>query len=148
MPELSDTVLETCAACGDAADVTETAACSCTIADDKRRYRTRTAGRGSAGRVVEDGETVEEAVLREAARGNRCFRSPTRSSSPRLWTTRGDGRTVSLFYIVAGLDRRTSTSTKARESGVHRIEDLPDLKITRSSGARSTASTSADRGNP
>lgn len=81
------------------------------------------------GGAVEDGETVEDAVLREV-----CEETGLQIADPIFLTEavdhEGDGRVVSLFYIVGGVRPEDIDLHEGAGVGVHRIEDLLDLKMT------------------
>jgi ADP-ribose pyrophosphatase YjhB (NUDIX family) len=81
------------------------------------------------GGAVEDGETAEDAVRREVHEETRL-----QIADPVFLTEavdrEGDGRVVSLFYIVGGVCPEDIDLHEGAGVGVHRIEDLPKLKMT------------------
>ena len=81
------------------------------------------------GGAVEGGETVEEAVRREVRE-----ETGLEIEDPVFLTEtvdhEGDGRTVSLFYLVSSVCPEDIDLQEGAGVAVHRIEDLPGLKIT------------------
>jgi 8-oxo-dGTP pyrophosphatase MutT (NUDIX family) len=81
------------------------------------------------GGAVEDGETVEEALHREVAEETGLV-----ISDPVFLTDavdhEGDGRLVSLFYVFGNFRPDDIDLHEGAGVGIHRVEDLPGLKIT------------------
>jgi 8-oxo-dGTP diphosphatase len=81
------------------------------------------------GGAVEDGETVEEALHREVAEETGLV-----ITDPVFLTDavdyEGDGRLVSLFYVVGDFQPDDIDLREGVGVGIHRVEDLPGLKIT------------------
>jgi 8-oxo-dGTP diphosphatase len=81
------------------------------------------------GGAVEAGETVEEAVVREVHEETGLV-----VKAPVFLTDavdhEGDGRLVSLFYIVADLCPADIDLHEGAGVGIQRIADLPGLKVT------------------
>lgn len=81
------------------------------------------------GGAVEDGETVEEAVRREVQEETGLV-----ITDPVFLTDivdyEGDGRLVSLFYIVGNIQPNDIDLQEGAGVGFHRLEDLPRLKIS------------------
>jgi 8-oxo-dGTP pyrophosphatase MutT (NUDIX family) len=81
------------------------------------------------GGAVEDGETVEEALHREVAEETGLV-----ITDPVFLTDvvdhEGDGRLVSLFYVVGDFQPDDIDLHEGAGVGIHRLADLPGLKIS------------------
>jgi 8-oxo-dGTP pyrophosphatase MutT (NUDIX family) len=81
------------------------------------------------GGAVEDGESIEEALLREVRE-----ETGLAVTDPVFLTDamdhEGDGRLVSLFYIVGDFRPEDIDLHEGAGIGIQRVEDLPSLKIT------------------
>ena len=81
------------------------------------------------GGAVEAGETVEEALHREVAEETGLvIRDPIFLTA--VVDHEGDGRLVSLFYIVGDYRPGDIDLQEGAGAAIHRIADLPALKIT------------------
>jgi 8-oxo-dGTP diphosphatase len=81
------------------------------------------------GGAVEDGETVEEALHREVAEETGLVITDPVFLTDAL-DHEGDGRLVSLFYVLSEYEPDDINLTEGAGVGVYRIEDLPSLKVT------------------
>jgi ADP-ribose pyrophosphatase YjhB (NUDIX family) len=81
------------------------------------------------GGAVEDGETVEEALHREVTEETGLV-IPDPVFLTDAVDREGDGRLVSLFYVFGDYEPDDIDLSEGAGVGIHRIEDLPGLKIT------------------
>jgi 8-oxo-dGTP pyrophosphatase MutT (NUDIX family) len=128
MPDLPDTDLRSSRRAAMLLIVTEDGGLLLHHRDDKPEIPNPDCWAGFGG-AVEEGETVEEAVLREVRE-----ETGLQIVDPIFLTDavdhEGDGRTVSLFYIVGGVSPHDIDLHEGAGIGVHRMKDLPGLKIT------------------
>jgi 8-oxo-dGTP diphosphatase len=81
------------------------------------------------GGAVEDGETVEEALRREVIEETGLAMTDAVFLTDAV-DYEGDGRLVSLFYVVGDFQLDDIDLHEGAGVGIHRIEDLPGLRIT------------------
>ena len=81
------------------------------------------------GGAVEDGETVEEALHREVAEETGLVITDPVFLTDAL-DHEGDGRLVSLFYVLGDYEPDDIDLSEGAGVAIHRVEDLPGLKIT------------------
>jgi 8-oxo-dGTP diphosphatase len=128
MPELPDTDRRSLRRAAMLLIVTESGGLLLHHRDDKPGIPNPDCWAGFGG-AVEDGETVEAAVRREVGE-----ETGLQIEDPIFLTEavdhEGDGRTVSLFYIVGGVRLEDIDLHEGAGVGVHSIEALPDLKMT------------------
>jgi 8-oxo-dGTP pyrophosphatase MutT (NUDIX family) len=128
MPELADTDPRSARRAAMLLIVTEDGGLLLHHRDDKPGIPNPDCWAGFGG-AVEDGETVEDAVVREV-----CEETGLLIADPIFLTEavdhEGDGRTVSLFYIVGGVRPEDIDLHEGAGIGVHSVADLPGLKIT------------------
>lgn len=81
------------------------------------------------GGAVEDGETPEQALLREVSEETGLvIRDPVFLTD--AVDHEGDGRLVSLFYVIGDFRPGDIDLQEGAGVGIQRIEDLGDLKVT------------------
>lgn len=81
------------------------------------------------GGAVEAGETVEEALLREVAEETGiALRDHVFLTE--VVDEEGDGRLVSLYYVVGGIAPEDIDLHEGAGVGVHAVADLDDLLVT------------------
>jgi 8-oxo-dGTP pyrophosphatase MutT (NUDIX family) len=96
-----------------------------------RESRIRAAGPGSGerSRTARPSETIEEALHREVAEETGLV-----ITDPVFLTDavdhEGDGRLVSLFYVIGDYEPDDIDLREGAGVGVHRVADLPGLKVT------------------
>jgi 8-oxo-dGTP pyrophosphatase MutT (NUDIX family) len=128
MPDLADTDPKSIRRAAMLLIVTEDGGLLLHHRDDKPEIPNPDCWAGFGG-AVEEGETIEEAVLREVRE-----ETGLQIVDPIFLTEavdhEGDGRTVSLFYIIGEVRPEDIDLNEGAGVGVHRIGDLPDLKMT------------------
>lgn len=80
------------------------------------------------GGAVEDGETVEEALHREVTEETGLVITDPVFLADAV-DHEGDGRLVSLFYVVGDYEPDDIDLNEGAGVGIHRVADLPGLKI-------------------
>jgi 8-oxo-dGTP diphosphatase len=128
MPELSDTDPRSVRHAAMLLIVTEDGGLLLHHRDDKPGIPNPDCWAGFGG-ALEVGETVKDAVLREVREETGLL-----IADPIFLTEavdhEGDGRTVSLFYMVGGVRPEDIDLHEGAGVAVHAIADLPGLKIT------------------
>jgi 8-oxo-dGTP pyrophosphatase MutT (NUDIX family) len=81
------------------------------------------------GGAVEDGETVEEALHREVLEETGLDIRDAAFLTEAV-DHEGDGRLVSLFYVIGDFQPADIDLSEGAGVGIQRIADLPGLKIT------------------
>jgi len=128
MPDLSDVGQESVRRAAMLLIVTEDGGLLMHHRDDKPGIPNPGCWAGFGG-AVEEGESIEDAVRREV-REETGLDVAVPIFLTEIVDHEGDGRLVSLFYIVGGVSPEDIVLQECAGVGVHRPEDLHNLKIS------------------